>query len=59
MFLDAGTDQITDFNEPDNAEVRISSGNVLTNLDGNGTTDISLTGLTSASQLTASDFAFV
>lgn len=45
----------------DNSEARVQNGQVLIDLDGNGTADITLTltGLTSAGQLLASDFLFL
>jgi Ca2+-binding RTX toxin-like protein len=48
------------FSVTGNTEARVSGSNVLVDTDGNGFTDItiSVNGLTSASQLTASDFQF-
>ena len=49
------------FTASGNTQARVSGSQVLLDVDGNGTTDITinLTGLTSATQLSASDFLFL
>lgn len=49
------------FTRTGNTEARVANGMVLVDTDGDGTADITIavTGLTSASQLTAADFQFV
>lgn len=58
-FTYLGTDAFT--GGSDNSEARVSGNQVLVDTNGDGTSDITitLTGLTNANQLAASDFIFV